>query len=85
MFKYSAHAQVLSITSEIPLHSNFKQLSSETEYMTINGTTMKNLEILQNQVRTNVIFLKQMLRFSQLFDILFPMKFIRFANLTCMS
>ncbi|RMC08071.1 hypothetical protein DUI87_15102 [Hirundo rustica rustica] len=29
--------------------SNFKQLSSETEYMTINGTTMKNLEILQNQ------------------------------------
>ncbi|XP_030326134.1 DNA mismatch repair protein Msh3 isoform X6 [Strigops habroptila] len=29
--------------------SNFKQLSSETEYMTINGTTMKNLEIIQNQ------------------------------------
>uniref|UniRef100_A0A8C0AR61 DNA mismatch repair protein MSH3 n=1 Tax=Buteo japonicus TaxID=224669 RepID=A0A8C0AR61_9AVES len=29
--------------------SNFKRLSSETEYMTINGTTMKNLEILQNQ------------------------------------
>ncbi|CAN0306383.1 unnamed protein product [Bubo scandiacus] len=29
--------------------SNFKQLSNETEYMTINGTTMKNLEILQNQ------------------------------------
>uniref|UniRef100_A0A803XNJ1 DNA mismatch repair protein MSH3 n=1 Tax=Meleagris gallopavo TaxID=9103 RepID=A0A803XNJ1_MELGA len=29
--------------------SNFKQLTSETEYMTINGTTMKNLEILQNQ------------------------------------
>ncbi|KGL82034.1 DNA mismatch repair protein Msh3, partial [Tinamus guttatus] len=29
--------------------SNFKQLSSETEYMTINATTMKNLEILQNQ------------------------------------
>ncbi|XP_050185671.1 DNA mismatch repair protein Msh3 isoform X2 [Myiozetetes cayanensis] len=29
--------------------SNFKKLSSETEYMTINGTTMKNLEILQNQ------------------------------------
>ncbi|XP_027490328.1 DNA mismatch repair protein Msh3 isoform X7 [Corapipo altera] len=29
---------------------NFKQLSSETEYMTINGTTMKNLEILQNQM-----------------------------------
>uniref|UniRef100_A0A8V5GYX9 DNA mismatch repair protein MSH3 n=1 Tax=Melopsittacus undulatus TaxID=13146 RepID=A0A8V5GYX9_MELUD len=29
--------------------SNFKQLSSETEYMTVNGTTMKNLEIIQNQ------------------------------------
>ncbi|XP_033367286.1 DNA mismatch repair protein Msh3 [Parus major] len=29
--------------------SNFKRLSSETEFMTINGTTMKNLEILQNQ------------------------------------
>ncbi|CAN8220683.1 unnamed protein product [Coccothraustes coccothraustes] len=29
--------------------SNFKRLSSESEYMTINGTTMKNLEILQNQ------------------------------------
>ncbi|KFO08216.1 DNA mismatch repair protein Msh3, partial [Balearica regulorum gibbericeps] len=29
--------------------SDFKRLSSETEYMTINGTTMKNLEILQNQ------------------------------------
>ncbi|XP_074935705.1 DNA mismatch repair protein Msh3 [Phalacrocorax aristotelis] len=29
--------------------SNFKQLSSKTEYVTINGTTMKNLEILQNQ------------------------------------
>ncbi|EMP29535.1 DNA mismatch repair protein Msh3 [Chelonia mydas] len=29
--------------------SNFKQLSSEAEYMTINGTTLKNLEILQNQ------------------------------------
>uniref|UniRef100_A0A8C6ZWX2 DNA mismatch repair protein MSH3 n=1 Tax=Nothoprocta perdicaria TaxID=30464 RepID=A0A8C6ZWX2_NOTPE len=29
--------------------SNFKRLSSETEYMTINATTMKNLEILQNQ------------------------------------
>ncbi|XP_072777820.1 DNA mismatch repair protein Msh3 isoform X2 [Taeniopygia guttata] len=29
--------------------SNFKQLSSEAEYMTLNGTTMKNLEILQNQ------------------------------------
>ncbi|XP_071436244.1 DNA mismatch repair protein Msh3 [Pithys albifrons albifrons] len=29
--------------------SNFKRLSSETEYMTINGATMKNLEILQNQ------------------------------------
>ncbi|XP_067172842.1 DNA mismatch repair protein Msh3 [Apteryx mantelli] len=29
--------------------SNFKRLSNETEYMTINATTMKNLEILQNQ------------------------------------
>ncbi|XP_067425319.1 DNA mismatch repair protein Msh3 [Emydura macquarii macquarii] len=29
--------------------SNFKQLSSEAEYMTMNGTTLKNLEILQNQ------------------------------------
>ncbi|XP_062369550.1 DNA mismatch repair protein Msh3 [Cinclus cinclus] len=29
--------------------SNFKRLSSENEHMTINGTTMKNLEILQNQ------------------------------------
>ncbi|XP_074851485.1 DNA mismatch repair protein Msh3 isoform X2 [Carettochelys insculpta] len=29
--------------------SNFKQLSSDAEYMTINGTTLKNLEILQNQ------------------------------------
>nr|XP_009686792.1 PREDICTED: DNA mismatch repair protein Msh3 isoform X4 [Struthio camelus australis] len=29
--------------------SNFKRMSSETEYMTINATTMKNLEILQNQ------------------------------------
>ncbi|XP_034870642.1 DNA mismatch repair protein Msh3 isoform X3 [Mirounga leonina] len=28
---------------------NFKQLSGETEFMTINGTTLKNLEILQNQ------------------------------------
>ncbi|XP_063278865.1 DNA mismatch repair protein Msh3 isoform X7 [Prinia subflava] len=44
----------LSDQSEKLIHSitsmsNFKQLSSETEYMTINGTTMKNLEILQNQ------------------------------------
>ncbi|XP_062985738.1 DNA mismatch repair protein Msh3 [Elgaria multicarinata webbii] len=29
--------------------SNFKKLSSEAEYMTLNGTTLKNLEILQNQ------------------------------------
>ncbi|XP_064358203.1 DNA mismatch repair protein Msh3-like [Dromaius novaehollandiae] len=29
--------------------SSFKRLSSEAEYMTINATTMKNLEILQNQ------------------------------------
>uniref|UniRef100_U3KEC4 DNA mismatch repair protein MSH3 n=1 Tax=Ficedula albicollis TaxID=59894 RepID=U3KEC4_FICAL len=29
--------------------SHFKRLSSETEHMAINGTTMKNLEILQNQ------------------------------------
>ncbi|XP_062068478.1 DNA mismatch repair protein Msh3 isoform X2 [Lepus europaeus] len=28
---------------------NFKQLSSEVEFMTINGTTLRNLEILQNQ------------------------------------
>ncbi|XP_049563693.1 DNA mismatch repair protein Msh3 [Orcinus orca] len=28
---------------------NFKQLSGEMEFMTINGTTLKNLEILQNQ------------------------------------
>ncbi|XP_006889950.1 PREDICTED: DNA mismatch repair protein Msh3 [Elephantulus edwardii] len=28
---------------------NFKQLSSEMEYMTINGTTLRNLEVLQNQ------------------------------------
>lgn len=52
----SAHAQIQDLTSEIPLPSNFKQLSSETEHMTINGTTMKNLEILQNQVRTDVMF-----------------------------
>ncbi|KAB0385544.1 hypothetical protein FD755_000500 [Muntiacus reevesi] len=30
---------------------NFKQLSGEMEFMTINGTTLRNLEILQNQVR----------------------------------
>nr|XP_033781367.1 DNA mismatch repair protein Msh3 isoform X3 [Geotrypetes seraphini] len=29
--------------------SNFKKLSNEKEYFTINGTTLKNLEILQNQ------------------------------------
>ncbi|XP_077203599.1 DNA mismatch repair protein Msh3 isoform X3 [Paroedura picta] len=28
---------------------NFKKLSSEAEYMTLNGTTLKNLEIIQNQ------------------------------------
>ncbi|XP_055418814.1 DNA mismatch repair protein Msh3 isoform X4 [Bubalus kerabau] len=28
---------------------NFKQLSGEMEFMTINGTTLRNLEILQNQ------------------------------------
>ncbi|XP_037385883.1 DNA mismatch repair protein Msh3 isoform X2 [Talpa occidentalis] len=28
---------------------NFKQLSGEMEFMTVNGTTLKNLEILQNQ------------------------------------
>ncbi|XP_060091749.1 DNA mismatch repair protein Msh3 [Heteronotia binoei] len=28
---------------------NFKKLSSEAEYMTLNGTTLKNLEILLNQ------------------------------------
>ncbi|XP_011944558.1 PREDICTED: DNA mismatch repair protein Msh3 isoform X2 [Cercocebus atys] len=28
---------------------NFKQLSSKMEFMTINGTTLRNLEILQNQ------------------------------------
>ncbi|XP_062941749.1 DNA mismatch repair protein Msh3 isoform X2 [Cynocephalus volans] len=28
---------------------NFKQLSNEMEFMTINGTTLRNLEILQNQ------------------------------------
>lgn len=30
---------------------NFKQLSSGMEFMRINGTTLRNLEILQNQVR----------------------------------
>ncbi|XP_030049192.1 DNA mismatch repair protein Msh3 [Microcaecilia unicolor] len=29
--------------------SNFKKLSNKEEYFTINGTTLKNLEILQNQ------------------------------------
>nr|XP_056704992.1 DNA mismatch repair protein Msh3 [Euleptes europaea] len=29
--------------------NNFKKLSSEAEYMKLNGTTLKNLEILQNQ------------------------------------
>ncbi|KAJ7335814.1 hypothetical protein JRQ81_013755 [Phrynocephalus forsythii] len=29
--------------------SNFKKLSNDAEYMTLNGTTLKNLEILQNQ------------------------------------
>ncbi|XP_061477653.1 DNA mismatch repair protein Msh3 isoform X1 [Rhineura floridana] len=29
--------------------SNFKKLSSEAEYMMLNGSTVKNLEILQNQ------------------------------------
>ncbi|XP_060546620.1 DNA mismatch repair protein Msh3 [Pantherophis guttatus] len=29
--------------------SNFKKLSSEDEYMTLNGATLKNLEILRNQ------------------------------------
>ncbi|XP_054842632.1 DNA mismatch repair protein Msh3 [Eublepharis macularius] len=29
--------------------NNFKKLSSEAEYMALNGTTLKNLEILQNQ------------------------------------
>ncbi|XP_029430030.1 DNA mismatch repair protein Msh3 isoform X2 [Rhinatrema bivittatum] len=29
--------------------SNFKQLSNEDEHITINGTTLQNLEILQNQ------------------------------------
>ncbi|XP_064499010.1 DNA mismatch repair protein Msh3 isoform X7 [Pseudopipra pipra] len=38
------------LISSITSRRNFKQLSSETEYMTINGTTMKNLEILQNQM-----------------------------------
>ncbi|XP_032331080.1 DNA mismatch repair protein Msh3 isoform X6 [Camelus ferus] len=28
---------------------NFKQLSGEVEFMTLNGTTLRNLEILQNQ------------------------------------
>uniref|UniRef100_M3YB85 MutS homolog 3 n=1 Tax=Mustela putorius furo TaxID=9669 RepID=M3YB85_MUSPF len=28
---------------------NFKQLSGEMEFMTVNGTTLRNLEILQNQ------------------------------------
>ncbi|XP_054042825.1 DNA mismatch repair protein Msh3 isoform X2 [Rissa tridactyla] len=37
------------LINSITSMSNFKRLSSETEYMTINGTTMKNLEILQNQ------------------------------------
>ncbi|XP_077673254.1 DNA mismatch repair protein Msh3 isoform X3 [Eretmochelys imbricata] len=37
------------LISSITSVSNFKQLSSEAEYMTINGTTLKNLEILQNQ------------------------------------
>ncbi|KAM4638529.1 DNA mismatch repair protein Msh3 isoform 5-T8 [Amazona ochrocephala] len=37
------------LINSITSMSNFKQLSSETEYMTINGTTMKNLEIIQNQ------------------------------------
>lgn len=32
-------------------YRNFKQLSGEMEFMTINGTTLRNLEILQNQVR----------------------------------
>lgn len=37
--------------------SNFKKLSSEDEYMTLNGATLKNLEILRNQVRKNFIFM----------------------------
>lgn len=32
-------------------YRNFKHLSGAMEFMTINGTTLKNLEILQNQVR----------------------------------
>lgn len=31
------------------LYRNFKQLSGEMEFMTINGTRLRNLEILQNQ------------------------------------
>ncbi|XP_068836395.1 DNA mismatch repair protein Msh3 [Capricornis sumatraensis] len=33
----------------LSIPKNFKQLSGEMEFMTINGTTLRNLEILQNQ------------------------------------
>lgn len=56
VFSHYVCSSISNIASEFPLLSNFKQLSSETEYMTINGTTMKNLEILQNQVRKNTVF-----------------------------
>uniref|UniRef100_A0A8D2A4N2 DNA mismatch repair protein MSH3 n=1 Tax=Sus scrofa TaxID=9823 RepID=A0A8D2A4N2_PIG len=44
----------LSEPTEMLIHRatavrNFKQLSGEMEFMTINGTTLRNLEILQNQ------------------------------------
>lgn len=36
--------------------SNFKKLSCGIEYLTLNGTTLNNLEILQNQVRKYLSF-----------------------------
>uniref|UniRef100_A0AAA9RYQ0 DNA mismatch repair protein MSH3 n=1 Tax=Bos taurus TaxID=9913 RepID=A0AAA9RYQ0_BOVIN len=41
--------QTETLIHRVTAMRNFKQLSGEMEFMTINGTTLRNLEILQNQ------------------------------------
>lgn len=48
IFKISLCAYIMAHI--LFFYRNFKQLSGDMEFMTINGTTLRNLEILQNQV-----------------------------------
>lgn len=44
----------MALCCDFSLHSSFQRLSSASEGMTLNAATLRNLEILNNQVKVHL-------------------------------